>query len=156
VGPRAGLDGRKISAPPGVDPDWATHPTHTHTHTHTHIYIYIYTMYNDPKMILALSVSTEDCCDKDTISAFVYLCHTYEVRYCNLSVRRNKVFPPVLCRCSHWLRPTNMTVSRTFLVSVLKNFFLKTVIFHNPTAIISLHSFVLNPVPTILLLFIVA
>jgi len=53
VGSRAGLDRRKISSPPGVDPgppspqlsrytDWASRPTHTHTHTHTHIYIYIY------------------------------------------------------------------------------------------------------------------
>jgi len=42
VGPRSGLDGRKISCPPGFDPgpsspwlnrytDWATGPTHTHT-----------------------------------------------------------------------------------------------------------------------------
>ena len=36
MGPRAGLDGLKISSPPGFDP----RPPH-HTHTHTHIYIYI-------------------------------------------------------------------------------------------------------------------
>ena len=54
VGPRAGLDGRKMSSPPVFDPGpsspWSvaiptelpgphTH-THIHTHTHTHIYIY--------------------------------------------------------------------------------------------------------------------
>jgi len=48
VGPRAGLDGRKISSSQGFDlgpsvaiPTVLTGP-HTHTHTHTHIYIFIY------------------------------------------------------------------------------------------------------------------
>jgi len=48
VGPRAGLDGRKISSPPVFDPGPSTpqsvairlsYPAHTHTHTHIYIYI---------------------------------------------------------------------------------------------------------------------
>ena len=48
MGPRAGLDGRKISSPPGFDPGPSSPspvaiPTElpgSHTHTHTYIYIY--------------------------------------------------------------------------------------------------------------------
>ena len=46
MGPRAGLDGRKITSPPVSDPGPSRpNPTELpgpHTHTHTYIYIYIY------------------------------------------------------------------------------------------------------------------
>jgi len=53
VGPRAGLDGRKILSPPGFDPGTSFHVytlyiyiyivyTRTHTHIYIQIYIYIY------------------------------------------------------------------------------------------------------------------
>ena len=49
MGPRTGLDGRKISSPPGFDPRLAAHSQElnrlsysVHTHIYTDIYIYIY------------------------------------------------------------------------------------------------------------------
>ena len=53
MGPRAGLDGRKISSPPGFHPRTVqpvaqslyrlSYPAHTNTHKHTHIHTHTHT-----------------------------------------------------------------------------------------------------------------
>jgi len=66
VGPRAGLDGRKISSPSGFDPGPSspksvallTELPDPHTHTHTHIYIYTYIHARAQKIYIYIYIYT--------------------------------------------------------------------------------------------------
>ena len=54
------------------------------SYSYIYIYIYIYGMYKEPKIILALSVSTEDCCDRRyflCLCVFVTQCDVIRIKY---------------------------------------------------------------------------
>jgi len=83
----AGLDGRKISSPPGFDPGPSSPQSvaisiellgpHTHTHTHTHVYIYILTQHRNLKR---LESSMHSYFNDSWKSAMFNSCSHYEGR----------------------------------------------------------------------------
>ena len=81
MGPKAGLDGRKISSPPGFDPDRParshslyrlSYPAHiiyiytytyTHTHTHTQTHTHIHIQFRDDESVYRYVVPVALSCN---------------------------------------------------------------------------------------------